>query len=99
MTYNLRTMHQHPWFFEVMASSVAGWLLGTIKGFSTSADWLARYLPSRPVVVVFAIDVVVFVIFGAYFGTGIFQPHDFVSALAAGLSWPIGLGALASKDT
>ena len=91
-------MHQHPWFFEVMASSVVGWVLGTIKGFSSTADWLARYVPSKPIVLVFCLDVIVFVIVGGYFGTGIFQPHDFVSALGAGLSWPIGFGALANRE-
>jgi len=91
-------MHQDPWFYTVAAASFCGWILGAVKGFSTSADWLKRYTPHPPIIAVFVADLIVFVVAGAYFGTGIYNPTNFVSAIAAGLTWPIGLGALATTD-
>jgi hypothetical protein len=94
----IQSMHQDPWFFTVAAASLAGWILGAVKGFSTSADWLKRYNHNPPIYLVFASDLLVFVVLGAYFGTGIYNPTNFVSAIAAGLTWPIGLWALATTD-
>ena len=91
-------MHRQPLFAEVMAASVVGWVLGLVKGFSGTKDWLQRYASSAPGFALFVGDLVVFVLVGAYFGTGIFRPTDFLQAVAAGLTWPIGLGALATKD-
>ncbi|MBI1924298.1 hypothetical protein HYR99_08605 [Candidatus Poribacteria bacterium] len=96
VVYQLKNMHKHPWFWEVMVASVIGWVLGMVKEFSTSKDWLNKYWPNSPHLVVFFLDLIIFVCVGAYFGTGIYTPVNFVEALAAGLSWPIGLGALAT---
>ena len=97
-SYHFATMHQHPWFWDVMGASVVGWIVGRVKGFSSSKDWLQRYWPNAPVVPVFLLDLAIFVIVGAYFGTGIYNPNNFLEALAAGLAWPVGLGSLATKD-
>jgi hypothetical protein len=97
--WHISNLHQHPWFAEVICSSVAGWLLGMVKGFSSSGDWLRKYLPSKPAFVVFLLDLLIFVVFGGYFGTGIYNPTNLLAAFAAGLSWPVGLGALATKET
>jgi hypothetical protein len=94
---HIKDMHKHPWFFEVLASSFVGWLIGQVKGFSSTKDWLAKYWPRTPLLVVFLLDLFVFVAVGAYFGTGIYNPENFLAALGAGLSWPIGLGSLATK--
>lgn len=94
----IQLMHQDPWFFTVAAASMAGWILGAVKGFSTSSDWLKRYIEKPPAPAIFVADLLVFVVAGAYFGTGIYSPTNFVSAIAAGLTWPIGLGALATTD-
>ena len=95
---HLTHMHHQPWFWEVLAASVVGWVVGMVKGFAGTRDWLARYWSNSPKLVTFALDLVVFVFVGAYFGTGIYNPTDFQAALAAGLSWPIGLGALATRE-
>ena len=94
----IQLMHQDPWFITVAAASMAGWILGAVKGFSTSADWLRKYIAKPPVLLVFFSDLFLFVVAGAYLGTGIYTPTNFVSAIAAGLTWPIGLGALATSD-
>jgi hypothetical protein len=90
-------MHKHPWFWDVLIASIVGWVLGVVKGFTGSADWLKNYWPKVPVLVIFALDLVMFVIVGAYFGTGIYNPENVLEALAAGLSWPIGFGSLATR--
>jgi hypothetical protein len=95
-SYSVQTMHENPWFITVALASTAGWIVGTVKGFKTSAEWWTRYLKSPHVLLVFLTDFFVFVVVGAYLGTGIYDPHNFVSAVAAGLSWPIGFGALAA---
>ncbi len=97
VAYSLQNMHLHPWFWTVMAASVVGWVLGITKGFSGSDDWLDKYWPEKPKFVILIIDVLIFVLVGGYFGTGIYNPANFVAAAAAGISWPIGLGALATK--
>ena len=94
---HIKDMHNHPWFWEVLASSFVGWLIGQVKGFTSTKDWLAKYWPKTPLLVVFLLDLFVFVAVGAYFGTGIYNPENFLAALGAGLSWPIGLGSLATK--
>lgn len=82
-----------------MAASVVGWILGLVKGFSGTRDWIGKYVSSEPKpLLLFLADLVVFVLVGAYFGTGIFRPADFLQAMAAGLTWPISLGALATKN-
>jgi len=90
-------MWKHPYFYEVMVASVFGWVLGLVKGFSGAKDWLDQYWPSRPAVIIFLLDLLIFVVCGAFFGTGIYDPRTMQAALAAGLSWPVGLGALATK--
>ena len=90
-------MWKHPYFYEVMVASVFGWVLGMVKGFSGSKDWLDRYWPKRPAIIIFLLDLLIFVLGGAFFGTGIYNPQSLQAALAAGLSWPVGLGALATK--
>jgi hypothetical protein len=57
-----------------------------------------KYTPNPSVYLVFISDLIVFVVAGAYFGTGIYSPTNFVSAIAARLTWPIGLGALVTTD-
>ena len=94
---SLRTIHQQPFFIEVMMASIIGWILGITKGFSTSRDWLSNYLQTTPIWVTFIVDLFIFVVVGAYIGTGLYQPNNFVAALGAGITWPIALGALATK--
>jgi hypothetical protein len=89
-------MWKQPFFPEVMVASVFGWVLGQVKGFSGAKDWLDRYWPNSPKVIVFILDLTIFVVCGAFFGTGIYNPDTLQAALAAGLSWPVGLGALAT---
>ena len=90
-------MHHHPWFVEVLASSAVGWVIGLVKGFSGTKDWLVSYWPTAPPALVFVLDLIVFVGVGAYFGTGIYNPANFLAAMGAGLTWPIGLGSLVTK--
>jgi len=90
-------MYKHPYFFEVMAASLFGWVLGMVKGFSGAKDWLEHYWPNSPRIIVFVLDLVVFVVCGAYIGTGIYNPASFEAALGAGLTWPVGFGALATR--
>jgi len=90
-------MHKAPFFWTVMFASVVGWILGIVKGFDGSRDWLARYWPTAPKPILFGLDFFIFVIVGAYVGTGLYQPAAFPAAIAAGVSWPVGLGALVSK--
>jgi len=97
-TYHLGNMHEHPWFWDVIVASAVGWVIGIVKGFSGSKDWLDRYWPQAPSLMVWLLDFLVFGVVGGYFGTGIYEPTTFVAAMSAGLSWPIGLGALATKD-
>ena len=95
--FALQNMHQHPWFWTVVAASIVGWVLGITKGFSGSDDWLDKYWPGKPRAVVLVTDLFVFVLIGGYIGTGIYNPANFVAAIAAGITWPLGLGALATK--
>lgn len=90
-------MYKHTWFWEVLAASIAGWVLGLVKGFSGTRDWLTKYWKQPPIPLTFALDLLVFVFIGAFIGTGVYNPNSFVEALAAGLTWPVGLGALATK--
>jgi len=80
-----------------MAASIVSWVLGITKGFSGSDDWLDRYWPKKPRIVVLIIDFFIFAMIGGYIGTGIYNPANFVAALAAGITWPVGLGALTTK--
>jgi hypothetical protein len=80
-------------------ASLIGWVLGMVKGFDSSKDWLAKYMKRVPSSLLFFVDLVIFVVVGAYVGTGLSQPATFSAALAAGLTWPVALGALASKTT
>lgn len=97
VAYGLSNMHTHPWFKEVMVASLIGWVTGVAKGFRGSRDWLQRYWATVPTVVVFGADLIVFALVGGYLGTGIFRPSDFVQALSAGVTWPLGLLVLGSK--
>jgi hypothetical protein len=95
---SIQTMHQHPLFWTVGAASIGGWLLGIVKGFNTSADFIKRYWRRPYPLVVLAIDLLVFAVGGAYVGTGIYNPKEFVPALAAGVTWPIAFAALTTRD-
>lgn len=95
--YHIQEMYKHPWFWDVLAASAGGWVLGLVKGFSGVKDWIARYWPSAPLPVVFALDLFVFVVVGAFIGTGIYNPSNLIAALAAGITWPVGLGSLTTK--
>ena len=70
-----------------------------VKGFSGSKDWLQKYWRNPPVPVIFLLDLIIFVCVGGYIGTGIYDPSTTVAAFAAGVSWPVGLGALVTKPT
>lgn len=91
------SMHHQPSFWDVMGASVVGWVLGMVKGFTGSKDWLDHYWTNAPKPVLFVLDLLVFVLCRAYVGTGIYHPDSFVAALGAGLSWPVAFGALATK--
>lgn len=95
--YHLLTMYQHPWFWDVLGASVVGWVVGMVKGFSGSKDWLQQYWKTPPGLVIFLLDCFVFAGVGSVFGTGIYNPTSFLAAIAAGFTWPIGLGSLATK--
>lgn len=97
IVYHIANMHNHPYFWDVVVASVIGWLIGMVKGFSGSKDWLEKYWPRPPLTVIFALDLVIFVCVGGYIGTGIYNPATIVAAFAAGISWPVGLGALVTK--
>ena len=90
-------MFHHEWFPDVLVASAVGWILGMVRGFAGTRDWIERYWAKSPRSVSFVLDLLIFVFVGAYFGTGIYNPQNFVAAIAAGLSWPIGLAALATK--
>src|ERR1017187_565538 len=96
---DIPNIHKQPFFWTVMVASVLGWILGMVKGFDSSKDWLAKYLKKVPMFLLFCTDLLIFVVIGAYVGTGLYQPTTFSAALAAGLTWPVALGALASKST
>lgn len=96
---SLATIHQQPFFFEVMMASIIGWIVGITKGFSTSRSWFTTYLKDAPVLAIFGLDLLIFVVVGAYVGTGVYQPSNFVAALGAGITWPLALGTLASKPS
>lgn len=95
--FHILEMYKHPWFWDVLAASAGGWVLGLVKGFSGVKDWLARYWPSAPLPIVFVLDLIVFVVVGAFVGTGIYNPSNLIAALAAGITWPVGLGSLTTK--
>lgn len=90
-------IHNHTFFWTVLASSIVGWVLGMTKGFSTSRDWLQKYWKTPHILAVLLMDALIFIVVGAYIGTGIYNPATFVAALAAGITWPVGLGALTTK--
>jgi hypothetical protein len=95
---HLIAIPSHPWFTEVLAASVVGWVIGKVKGYSGTQDWLEGYWEHPPGWAVWILDCAVFVGVGGFFGTGIYNPTSFLSAIAAGFTWPIGLGSLATKD-
>lgn len=94
---DIGNIHRQPFFWTVMVASLVGWVLGMVKGFDSSKDWLAKYWNKVPKPLLFFFDLIIFVVVGAYVGTGLSQPSTFSAALAAGLTWPVALGALASK--
>jgi hypothetical protein len=96
---DIANIHRQPFFWTVMVASLLGWVLGMVKGFDSSKDWLAKYWSRVPKPLLFLVDLIIFVVVGAYVGTGLSQPATFSAALAAGLTWPVALGALASKTT
>ena len=95
-TYYLQNMHTHPFFWNVLAASTVGWLLGFVKGFSSTLDWLGKYMASPPRLLTFILDALIFVAVGAYLGTGLFSPDSFLEACAAGVTWPVVFGSLAT---
>ena len=99
IAYHIANMHKHPYFWDVVVASVVGWVIGMVKGFSGSKDWLQKYWRNPPVPVIFLSDLIIFVCVGGYIGTGIYDPSTTVAAFAAGVSWPVGLGALVTKPT
>jgi hypothetical protein len=96
---DIPNIHKQPFFWTVMVASLLGWVLGMVKGFDGSKDWLTKYWSAAPRPFLFGIDLLIFVVVGAYVGTGLYQPSSFTAALGAGLSWPVALGALVSKTT
>src|SRR5688500_9234430 len=98
MDYNFGNLHEHPHFWTVMIVSLAGWVTGMAKGFSTSKEWLLQYFPTAPRVAIFVFDLIIFVFIGGYFGSGIYDPQNFYAAAAAGFTWPLALGALTTKE-
>src|SRR5580704_15468488 len=93
---HLSSIPSHPWFAEVIAGSVVGWMTGKIKGFSGVRDWVEDYWAQPPGWLVFMMDLIVFAGVGGLLGTAIYDPASLTAALAAGLAWPIGLGSLAT---
>ena len=91
-------MHQHTWFVEVLVASVLGWVIGTVKGFSGTKEWMAGYWSSPPGLLIFMLDFAVFVGAGAYLGTAIYDPATLAAAFAAGVSWPLALGGITTGD-
>src|SRR6516225_4271588 len=92
---HLLNMYKQPFFPDVAGASAIGWFMGMIKGFSGSREWFAKYgyaTPPRPLTIFF--DLIMFVGAGAILGTGLFDPDKLVSALSAGLSWPLAFGGL-----
>src|SRR5271166_6662461 len=56
----IETMHKQPFFLTVLFASAGGWVLGLVKGFSTSKNWLEGIgLPSPPLLVFF-LDIFIF---------------------------------------
>ena len=96
--YHFGSIHRHPWFLDVLVSSAVGWALGKVRGFSGTQDWLGRYWQSVPAPIIFLVDFFTFAVVGGYLGTAIYDPGNLLAAIAAGLSWPLGLGALTTKD-
>jgi hypothetical protein len=94
---HLKDIVNDPWFWEVTAASGLGWFLGTLKGFSGSKEWLARYNITPPKLVVLVADFIVYVGIGGFVGIAIYNPTTLHAAMAAGVSWPLGLGALTTK--
>ena len=97
VVWKLATIRHHPWFTEVLVASLIGWVIGYVKGFSSAAEWLAKYWPKPNKLVVFLLDLLVFGLVGGYLGTAIFNPTSLNAALAAGISWPLAFGGLTSK--
>jgi hypothetical protein len=95
---HLATIPSHPWFVEVTAASVVGWVIGKVKGFSGTRDWLEDYWPHPPGWIIWILDLIVFAVVGGFLGTGIYNPTSLVSAIAAGFTWPMGLGSLATRN-
>lgn len=90
--------HQR-WFPFVLLASAVGWVLGLVKGFAGTKDWLAKYFPNPPKLLWFILDSLVYVGVGAILGTVIYNPTTATAALAAGITWPVGFGALATGDS
>lgn len=93
-----RDILAHTWIWVVLAGSSVGWVVGKVKGFVSSKEWLHRYWPNAPLGIIFLLDVTIFIFVGSFLGTLIYNPASASEALAAGVSWPVGLGALATKD-
>jgi hypothetical protein len=94
---HIRDMVNDPWFWDVTAASGLGWFMGTLKGFSGSKEWLARYDIKAPKWLVLIVDCIVYVGVGGFVGIAIYNPQTLHAAMAAGVSWPLGLGALTTK--
>ena len=89
-------MYQHERFVEVIIGGGIGWILGAVKGLSSSADWLGRYGFKPNLKFLFPVDALLFIGAGGFLGTAIFDPTSLTAALSAGVLWPIALGAVAA---
>ena len=43
MVYSISNMYKQPWFFDVMCAAAIGWVLGLVKGYNGTRNWLAQY--------------------------------------------------------
>jgi hypothetical protein len=89
---------KQPLFPVVFLGSLIGWMVGKVKGFVSAKEWLDRYWPGAPLPVIFLLDLFIFAFVGSFLGTLIYSPTSALEALAAGVSWPVGLGGLATKE-
>lgn len=87
-----------PAIFTVVGALV-GWLIGCIKGFKSSADWISSYdLDAHRLIPLF-LDSIIYVIVGPIIGIVIHNPASPISGLVAGITWPVMLGGLTAEKS